>query len=102
MSWTLGGHQGEKSHAYAPGLMRMASKGLQRPVTNQGSWPPQSVKTDQQPDRKFRQGFMGPLLHRGEWKHVTGLFAHSLTRVSWFLIQGESRGGPKGRAGGVT
>ena len=40
-------------------LMRMASKGLQRPVTNQGSWPPQSVKIDQRSDKKFRQGFMG-------------------------------------------
>ena len=40
-------------------LMRMASQGLQRPVTNQGSWPPQSVKIDQRPDKKFRQGFMG-------------------------------------------
>ena len=28
-------------------------------VTDQGSWPPESIEIDKRPDKKFRQGFIG-------------------------------------------
>ena len=98
------GLQGEKSHAYAPGLW-VDEDGFKRasgPVTNQGFWPPQSIKIDQRPDKKFRQGFMGtPAAQRG-WKQVTGFVCSLPDEGEQFLLQGESRGGSKDRAGGVT
>ena len=63
--------------------------------------PPQPTGIDQRPDKKFRQGYLGPLL-RQEGRRTSNRFPHSLSEVgvSWCLTGGEGRAVSRGRLAG--